>query len=87
MRSSCRWHNGIICNETIVNTAFHTTLGVGSISKEDILTMLVHLGYLGYDDEWGEVFIPNREILEEFRISTRESEEFPEFHETLLQNR
>ena len=28
--------------------------------------MLVHLGYLGYDEENGEVFIPNREIRGEF---------------------
>ncbi len=32
-------------------------------SKDDVLTLLVHLGYLGYDSEAGEVFIPNHEIL------------------------
>ena len=39
-------------------------------NKDDVLTLLVHLGYLSYDAEAGEVFIPNREILDEFRIST-----------------
>ena len=40
-------------------------------SKDDVLTMLIHLGYLGYNDQTSEVFIPNKEILEEFRTSTK----------------
>ena len=39
--------------------------------RDDILSLLIHLGYLGYDDERGEVFIPNREILDEFKTSTK----------------
>ncbi len=35
-------------------------------TKDDVLTLLIHLGYLGYDSEKEEVFIPNREIREEF---------------------
>lgn len=35
-------------------------------SKDDILTLLVHLGYLAYDKEQQEVYIPNREITAEF---------------------
>ena len=38
--------------------------------RDDVLSLLVHLGYLGFDDESGEVFIPNREILDEFKAST-----------------
>ena len=34
--------------------------------KDDVLTLLVHLGYLGYDIERKEVFIPNREVEYEF---------------------
>ena len=34
--------------------------------KDDVLTLLIHLGYLGYDSRQGEAFIPNREIAEEF---------------------
>ena len=34
--------------------------------KDDVLTLLVHLGYLAYDCETQETFIPNREIIEEF---------------------
>ena len=45
--------------------------------KDDVLSLLIHLGYLGFDDERSEVFIPNREILDEFKTSTR-SEEWDE---------
>ena len=43
-------------------------------SRDDILSLLIHLGYLGYDDEHSEVFIPNREILDEFKTSTKTGE-------------
>ncbi|MDE7223217.1 MAG: ATP-binding protein [Acetatifactor sp.] len=35
-------------------------------TKDDVLTLLIHLGYLGYDADTKEAFIPNREIIEEF---------------------
>jgi len=35
-------------------------------TKDDILTLLIHLGYLGYDSVKEEAFIPNREIIREF---------------------
>lgn len=40
-------------------------------SKDDILTMFIHLGYLGYDRDTREVFIPNQEVLQVFRSSTK----------------
>lgn len=40
-----------------------TTFG----SKDDVLTLLVHLGYLAFDSRTDKVFIPNTEILGEFR--------------------
>ncbi len=42
--------------------------------RDDVLSLLIHLGYLGYDDEKSEVFIPNREILDEFKSSTKDAE-------------
>ena len=39
--------------------------------KDDVLTLLVHLGYLGYDSEKEEVFIPNKEIILEFENAMR----------------
>ena len=34
--------------------------------KDDVLTLLIHLGYLGYDSKKQEAFIPNKEIIGEF---------------------
>ena len=38
--------------------------------SNDVLVMLVHLGYLGYDADTKEVFVPNCEIMDEFKNST-----------------
>ena len=40
--------------------------------KDDVLTLLVHLGYLAYLAQSGTVRIPNEEIRREFRRSIRE---------------
>ena len=42
--------------------------------RDDVLALLVHLGYLGYDAQTGEAFVPNQEVLDEFRTSTRSPE-------------
>lgn len=34
--------------------------------KDDVLTLLIHLGYLANNSEKKEAFIPNKEIIEEF---------------------
>ncbi len=36
-------------------------------SRDDVMTLLVHLGYLAYDAEKEEVSIPNQEVAGEFR--------------------
>ncbi len=43
-------------------------------SKDDILTMLIHLGYLGYDSDRKELFVPNQEVLQVFKSSTKNRE-------------
>lgn len=35
-------------------------------TKDDVLTLLIHLGYLAYNSEREEAFIPNKEIVGEF---------------------
>ncbi|MDR1559467.1 MAG: ATP-binding protein [Clostridiales bacterium] len=40
-------------------------------SYDDVLTLLIHLGYLGYMEETHEVFIPNKEIFDEFVTAVR----------------
>ena len=42
-------------------------------SKDDVFTLLVHLGYLGYDEETSEVYIPNNEVVESFVNSIEDS--------------
>ena len=45
-------------------------------SKDDILTMFIHLGYLGYQGETKEVFIPNKEVLQVVKASTKNRREW-----------
>lgn len=40
---------------------------------DDVLTLLVHLGYLAYDAETKTVHIPNEEIRQEFVRAVRNS--------------
>lgn len=42
-------------------------------AKDDILTLLVHLGYLAYDKENSEVFIPNAEVRAEFARTVKQA--------------
>ncbi len=52
-----------------VNTAtFHNDMTTFH-SKDDVLTLLIHLGYLAYDFASQEVFIPNYEISGEFKTA------------------
>ncbi len=41
-------------------------------SADDVLTLLIHLGYLTYDFETSEVWIPNNELQEEFYICIKD---------------
>ena len=50
--------------------------------KDDVLTLLVHLGYLAYDSESKTVRIPNEEIKLEFQRSIHEVK-----HESTLRRR
>lgn len=40
-------------------------------NADDVLTLLVHLGYLGYNVDTQEVFIPNFEVSKEFVNAVR----------------
>lgn len=39
--------------------------------RDDVLTYLIHLGYLGYDQEKENAFIPNEEIRQELRKAVK----------------
>ena len=49
-----------------INTATFSNDMTTFSSADDVLTLLVHLGYLGYDFRAKEVFIPNSEVSAEF---------------------
>lgn len=42
-------------------------------SNDDVLTLLLHLGYLAYDADRKEVYIPNEEVREEFRNAVEDT--------------
>ncbi len=42
-------------------------------SRDDILTLLVHLGYLAFIEETNEVYIPNLEVADSFKLAVKES--------------
>lgn len=35
-------------------------------TRDDVLTLIVHLGYLTFDKKISEVYIPNQEVAQEF---------------------
>ena len=44
------------------------------ISKDDVLTLMIHLGYLAYDEETGSIRIPNEEVRGEFTSLIRKAD-------------
>ncbi len=42
-------------------------------NKDDVLTLLVHLGYLAYDESEWEVYIPNLEVADSFKLAVQDS--------------
>ena len=47
---------------------------VSFAGKDDVLTLLIHLGYLAYDSKYQMAYIPNEEIRQEFILATRKTE-------------
>lgn len=43
-------------------------------SKDDVLTALIHLGYLAYDGDKEECFIPNREVAQEMQNAVEDAQ-------------
>ena len=56
-------------------------------NKNDILTLLVHLGYLGYNSDDRTVYIPNKEIADEFVVSMEATGLWKETIEAVLQSK
>lgn len=54
-----------------VHTGTFTNDVVSFASRDDVLTALIHLGYLAYDEEECQVYIPNKEVRSEFENAVR----------------
>ena len=48
--------------EVEVNTASFKNDPAKIQNRDDVITYLIHLGYLGYNEENGTAFVPNEEI-------------------------
>ena len=57
--------------EVRVNTATFKNDTVNIRSKDDVLTYMIHLGYLAYNQKLKVAFIPNEEIREEFLAAVK----------------
>ena len=55
-----------------VNTQTYSNDMTTLNSADDVLTLLVHLGYLAYDRDTREVFVPNREVAGEYANATQD---------------
>lgn len=55
-----------------MNNRVCSTKPRGFASSDDVLTALVHLGYLAYDEEECQVYIPNKEVRAEFEKWSKE---------------
>ena len=70
-----------------VDTRTFTNDMVTFANKDDIMTLLIHLGYLGYNSSNKTVYIPNKEIADEFVVSMKATGLWKETVETVLQSR
>lgn len=71
--------------EVKVNTATFKNDTVNIKSKDDILTYMIHLGYLGYNQKTKTAFVPNEEIRQELAnaIESRKWDEMAAFQRIL----
>ncbi|MCD8134287.1 MAG: ATP-binding protein [Clostridiales bacterium] len=42
-------------------------------NRDDVLTLLIHLGYLAYDEQEKTVYIPNLEVSDSFRLAVQDA--------------
>ncbi len=56
-------------------------------NKNDVMTLLVHLGYLTYDQDYETVSIPNKEVSKEFVASIKNMESWSEVAASIQDSR
>lgn len=59
--------------EVEVNTASFKNDPAKIQNRDDVITYLIHLGYLGYNEENATAFVPNEEIRQELSTAVRNS--------------
>lgn len=55
--------------EVKVNTATFKNDTVNIQNRDEVLTYMIHLGYLGYDQNRRSAFVPNEEIRQELTLA------------------
>ena len=60
-------------SEVEVNTATFKNDPAKIMNRDDVITYLIHLGYLGYNEERETAFVPNEEIRQELINAVRSS--------------
>lgn len=56
-------------DEVKVNTATFKNDTVNIQNRDEVLTYMIHLGYLGYDQNRRSAFVPNEEIRQELTLA------------------
>lgn len=59
-------------DEVKVNTATLKNDTVNIQNRDEVFTYMIHLGYLGYDQNRRSAFVPNEEIRQELTLAVRE---------------
>ncbi len=59
--------------EVEVNTATFKNDPAKIQNRDDVITYLIHLGYLGYNEANDTAFVPNEEIRQELSMAVRSS--------------
>ena len=57
--------------EVKVNTETFKNDTVNIQNRDEVLTYMIHLGYLGYDQNRRSAFVPNEEIRQELTLAVR----------------
>ena len=53
-------------------------------NKDDVFTFLIHLGYLAYDEDCGQCYIPNREIHNEWQRVIKNDSDYEQTNRIIL---
>ena len=70
-----------------VNTLKYRNYMTTFYNKDDVFTYLIHLGYLAYDEDEKECYIPNREIFLEWQSAIEDNADYAETNKIITASR